>query len=292
MKKVLFSIFAMAALAISANAQSIIDAEEGRNPNDFYQQGIVVGKRAMPYATLRESDVVWKMAIWRQIDLNENFNQFFYYPIEQGKNEQGRINLVNLIMTAAANGDFDVYEDDDMKVPQEWGKALANLQGKQLKDRYGEEDEFGDQEVFHDTIPVEFDPATARLIKLKEYWYVDKQDTRQKVRITGLSFRFSKELLRSGVSEEVNEWTFWVPMDDMRVRQVLVNANAYDANNDVAERSYDDIFIQRYFDSYVTRESNVYNRQISDYLTGEDAIYESQLIEDKIFDIENDMWEY
>ena len=81
-------------------------------------------------------------------------------------------------------------------------------------------------------------------------------------------------------------------MDDMRVRQVLVNANAYDLNNDVAERSYDDIFIQRYFDSYVTRESNVYNREITDYLTGEDAIYESQLIEDKIFDIENDMWEY
>ncbi len=292
MKKVLFSILAVAAFAIGTNAQSIIDAEEGRNPNDFYQQGIVVGKRAMPYPTLRESDIVWKMAIWRQIDLNENFNQFFYYPIEQGKNEQGRINLVNLIMTSAANGDFDVYEDDDMKVPQEWSKALTNLQGKQLKVRYGEEDEFGDQEVFNDTIPVDFDPATARLIKLKEYWYVDKQDTRQKVRITGMSFRFTKELLRSGVSEEVNEWTFWVPMDDLRVRQVLVNANAYDANNDVAERSYDDIFIQRYFDSYITRESNVYNRQISDYLTGEDAIYESQLIEDKIFDIENDMWEY
>lgn len=292
MKKVLFSILAVAAFAIGTNAQSIIDAEEGRNPNDFYQQGIVVGKRAMPYPTLRESDIVWKMAIWRQIDLNENFNQFFYYPIEQGKNEQGRINLVNLIMTSAANGDFDVYEDDDMKVPQEWSKALTNLQGKQLKVRYGEEDEFGDQEVFNDTIPVDFDPATARLVKLKEYWYVDKQDTRQKVRITGMSFRFTKELLRSGVSEEVNEWTFWVPMDDMRVRQVLVNANAYDANNDVAERSYDDIFIQRYFDSYITRESNVYNRQISDYLTGEDAIYESQLIEDKIFDIENDMWEY
>ena len=81
-------------------------------------------------------------------------------------------------------------------------------------------------------------------------------------------------------------------MDDMRVRQVLVNANAYDEHNDVAERSYDDIFIQRYFDSYITRESNKYNREITQYLTGEDAIFESQMIEDKIFDIENDMWEY
>ena len=292
MKKVLLSIFAMTAVVLGANAQSIIDAEDGRNPNDFYQKGIVVGKKAMPYAPVRESDVVWEMVAWRQIDLNESFNQFFYYPVEQGKNDQGRINLVNLIMTAAANGDFDVNEDDDMQVPQEWSKAVANLQGRQLKVRYGEEDEFGDQEVFNDTIPEDFDPAGVRLIKLKEYWYIDKQDTRQKVRITGLAFRFSKNILRSGESEEVNEWSFWIPMDDMRVRQVLVNANAYDENNDVAERSYDDIFIQRYFDSYVTRESNRHNREITQYLTGEDAILESERIEDKIFDIENDMWEY
>jgi hypothetical protein len=81
-------------------------------------------------------------------------------------------------------------------------------------------------------------------------------------------------------------------MDYMEVRNVLVNANAYDENNDVVERSYDDIFIQRYFDSYIIRESNVYNRSISQYLVGEDAIIESQKIEDKIFDIESDMWEY
>ncbi len=292
MKKFLLSLIALATFAISVNAQTVVDAEEGRNPNDFYQTGIVVGKRAIPYPFLRESDVVWKMAVWRQIDLNENFNQFLYYPIEQGKNEQGRINIVNLLKNAAENGEFDIYEDDDMKVPLEWSKALVNLQGRQLKVRYGEEDEFGEQESFNDTIAVDFDPAGARMLKLKEYWYIDKQDTRQKVRITGLAFHFTKEMLRSGVSEEVGDWSFWVPMDDMRVRQVLVNANAYDENNDVAERSYDDIFIQRYFDSYVVRESNVYNREISKYLTGEDAIYESQRIEDKIFDMENDMWEY
>ena len=292
MKKVLLSILAIAAFAITGNAQNIIDAEEGQNPNDFYQKGLVVGKRAMPYPALRESDVIWEMVVWRRIDFNEHFNQFFYFPIDQEKNTQGRINLVNLIMNAASNGEIDVYEDDDMKVPQEWEKALAFLQGKQLKVSYGEEDEFGDIEETMDTIPEEFDPATVKLAQLKEKWYIDKQDTRQKVRIVGLSFQFTKNIIRGGKPEETTDWTFWVPMNDMRVRQVLVNANAYDENNDVAERSYDDIFIQRYFDSYITRESNVMNRSISDYLTGEDAILESQNIEEKIFNIESDMWEY
>ena len=66
----------------------------------------------------------------------------------------------------------------------------------------------------------------------------------------------------------------------------------YDMYNNNAERSYDEVFISRYFDSFVTRETNVYNREIHDYLTGEDALLEAQTIEDRIFDIESDMWEY
>ena len=292
MKKVLLSILAMVAFAMTANAQSVIDADNGRNPNDFYQKGIVVGKRAMPYPFLRESDVVWRTTIWRKIDFNEHFNQFFYFPTDQEKDNQGRINLVNLIFNAVNNGSFEIYEDDDMKVPQDLETAMRQTQSQSPREREVGEDEWGDPIIQIDTLREPLNPATVKIAQLKEFWYIDKQDTRQKVRITGMSFQYTKNLLRAGVEETVPDWTFWVPMDFMTVRQVLVNANAYDENNDVAERSYDDVFVQRYFDSYVVRESNVHNREISSYLTGVDAIFESQMIEEKIFDIESDMWEY
>ena len=294
MKKGLFVILAIATTVISVNAQNIIDAEDGHNPNDFYQQGLVVGKKAMPYPYLRESDVVWKTTIWRAIDMNETFNQYMYFPQDNERNTQGRINLVNLIVTTAANGDFDVYEDDDMKIPQEWDKARANLAGQQvIRVDTGEEDEDGNPIYVDSTAPGEPDFESFKKVMLKEYWYIDKQDTRQKVRIVGLCFIFDKMTYQAGTEVPLSgQKSFWVPMNEMNVRQVLVNANAYEASNDVAERSYDDIFIQRYFDSYITRESNVYNRSIDDYLTGEDAILRSQDIENKIFDIESDMWEY
>lgn len=294
MKKGLFIILAIAATVISVNAQNIIDAEDGHNPNDFYQQGLVVGKKAMPYPYLRESDVVWKTTIWRAIDMNEAFNQFMYFPQDNERNTQGRINLVNLIVTTAENGDFDVYEDDDMKVPQEWSKARANLAGQQVvRIDTGEEDEDGNPTYIDSTAPGEPEFESFKKVMLKEYWYIDKQDTRQKVRIVGLCFIFDKMTFQAGTEVPLTgQKSFWVPMNEMNVRQVLVNANAFEASNDVAERSYDDIFIQRYFDSYITRESNVYNRAIDQYLTGEDAILESQAIENKIFDIESDMWEY
>jgi len=85
---------------------------------------------------------------------------------------------------------------------------------------------------------------------------------------------------------------FWIPMNDMRVRNALVRMPAYDENNSRITRSYDDIFIERFFDSYVDRVSNRMNRTIASYLTGTDAILESQRIEEEIFNIESDMWEY
>ena len=297
MKKVLFGVLATM-IAFTVTAQSIIDAEDGSNPNDFYQRGIVVGKKAMPYPFLRESDVVWKTTIWRSIDMNESFNQYLYFPIETEEegNTQNRISIINLIVKAASNGDIDIYEDDDMKVVTEWEKAYFNLAGAPepklvpRTDSDGNVIEDEDGEAYMDTVYTtpSFDVQSAKKLNLKEFWYIDKQDTRQKVRIVGLSFNFQKEMKGNAITAT----SFWIPMNDMKVRQVLVNANAFEENNDVAERSYDDIFIQRYFDSYVTRESNKFNRKVTDYLTGQDAILEAQAIEERIFDIESDMWEY
>ena len=298
MKKVLLSILAMVAFAMASNAQSVIDADDGRNPNDFYQHGIVVGKRAMPYPSVRENDVIWESVIWREIDYNEKFNQFFYFPKNAEQSTQGRISLVNLIMRGVRNGEIPVYEDDDMEKELDLNDAIIQLAGapytveEEIVDEYGnpvyddETDEIKKRSVVKTR---SFDSTSAVKIKLKEKWYIDKQDTRQKVRIVGLSFYYQKE---NAAGERNYTWSWWIPMDDMRVRQVFVNANAYDENNDVVERSYDDIFIQRYFDSYIIRESNVYNRSIAEYVADLDAVIESQRIEEKIFDIESDMWEY
>ena len=81
-------------------------------------------------------------------------------------------------------------------------------------------------------------------------------------------------------------------MNHMNVRKIFARFNAYDIYSNSAERSYDEVFISRYFDSFVTRVTNTHNRAIHDYLTGEDSQLEAESIEERIFDIESDMWEY
>lgn len=292
------SVFILGLLTIAmsgfvAQGQTIIDADEETNFNHFYEKSLTKGKQAIPYAYLRESDVVWETAIWRTIDFREKFNQFFYFPTDTEKGTQGRISLINAVMAALKNGDIEAFETDDMKVPKDWEKIDKEFNKENTK-AIVEYDEWGEESGSHDTIiREEFDPSKVFKVNLKEYWYIDKQDTRQKVRIVSMEFIYFYCKEREGGDKDCNDIDmFWIPMNDMRVRNILVKANAYDENNTNAYRTYDDVFIDRYFDSYVIRESNRFNRQITDYVTGTDAIVESQTIEDKVFNIESDMWEY
>ena len=297
MKKVLFclSIFLFVFGLYSAKAQSIIDADEDHNFNDFYKKDQVVGREAMPYAYLREADVVWEHLVWRTIDFREKFNQFFYFPTDPSKDTQGRKNLCNVLMEAWERGDIEGYETDDMFSSQvvDYQSQIARLTKADTITIY-DYDEYGDETASHQQPVIEeFKPGNVYSLWMKEAWYIDKQDTRQKVRILSFALVYNYCTERQDEDRECGPVTIcWFPMNDMRVRNVLVKALAYDERNSHAERSYDDIFIDRYFDSFCTRESNVMNRPISDYLTGTDAILESQRIEDEIWDIESDMWEY
>lgn len=56
--------------------------------------------------------------------------------------------------------------------------------------------------------------------------------------------------------------------------------------------SYDDIFLQRIFSSYIYKQENVYNRTIAGYTAGLEALLESEKIKQEIFDYEQFLWEY
>jgi hypothetical protein len=46
------------------------------------------------------------------------------------------------------------------------------------------------------------------------------------------------------------------------------------------------------FQSYIYKESNVYDRNIQEYATGIDMLLESAKIKDKMFEFEHDLWTY
>ena len=45
------------------------------------------------------------------------------------------------------------------------------------------------------------------------------------------------------------------------------------------------------FDSYVSKESNIYDRSIVEYKTGADRLYEAEIILNELSNFEQDLWE-
>ena len=188
------------------------------------------------------------------------------------------------VWDALERGEIVAYdpEDDEFKRPPLDFEALKAKYFRTDTSGYTDEDEDGNEIWVETFVERKLESEDVHQILLKEYWYINKQDTRQNVRIVGLAFVYNECRDRDGEMECNPITLFWIPMNDMRVRNVLVKHDAYDEFNQASPRSYDDIFIQRYFESFITRETNDYNRSISDYLTGEDALIESENIEERI----------
>lgn len=248
-------------------------------------------REAVPFPFQRENDVVWEQMLWRTIDLREKFNHYFYFPIER-RGLEGRRNFAYVIWDAVVAGDIPIYEDDELKIP---------LDNAAFVERFTRADtiilEIVDDEENYEyktvLVPKEFNSEEILQIRLKESWYIDKQVTEQNVRI--LSLCLTKELYKDhdgdidyiGTAE-----LFWIPMLSPQVRRLMVRNEATWQQNIANQPSWDYIFINRMFNSYVTRISNRFNRSVLDYLTGTEAIWESERIESEILDISQDMWEY
>lgn len=276
-------------LFLSPSVFSQVVDEPEDNSDGFYEKEselIENGKKAFEFPYVREADVVWAHRVWRVIDFKEKINQVFYYPTAP---DQGRKNLFTILDEALTEGRIRGFETDMFEKEVNWEEMKASLGGTEIMERY-DTDIDGNEIIIYDTITISLKPEDITMMRIKEDWFIDKNRSVEDVRIIGfaLIYMLQKE---EGVPP-VPQPLAWIRYNDPEVRELLANSEVYNMDNDRARRSYDDIFRKRIFSSYVIRESNDFNRPIESYASGIDAIMESQRIEDYLFEMEEDMWEY
>lgn len=273
-------IFLLGETSIETKAQ-IIDGAYKRN--DIYK------RKPTPLPYVREADVMWSKMVWRIIDLREKMNQTLYFPT---KEVQGRRNLVNLFVEGIKDGKltaYDAKEDDEFKVPMTFDqvKEAFGATTRTMKVR-----DIDTGEMIDKPVTGEVRSEEVKQFMIKEEWYFDKQTSTLNVRVIGICP--IKEYFRD---EDVNQETvvrrqlFWIYYPE--ARELMAANEVFNPLNTARNSSYDDIFLKRRFNSYIVKESNIYdNRNISQYLVGKDAMIESKRIESEIFDYEQNLWEY
>ncbi len=276
-------------LFLSPSVFSQVVDEPEYNSDGFYEKEselIENGKKAFEFPYVREADVVWAHRVWRVIDFKEKINQVFYYPIAP---DQGRKNLFTILDEALTSGQIRGFDGDMFENVVNWEELKASLAGSEIIERY-DTDIDGNEIITYDTIMTSLKPEDVTMLRIKEDWFIDKNRSVEDVRIIGFALIYMQQ--KEEGTPPVQMPLAWIRYNDPEVRELLANAEVYNMDNDRARRSYDDIFRKRIFSSYVIRESNDFNRRIEDYARGIDAIMESQRIEDYLFEMEEDMWEY
>jgi gliding motility associated protien GldN len=245
-----------------------------------YQKVVTKEKEVIPYDFIREADVFWSKRIWRVIDVREKMNLPFKYPQQP---------LIEIIHTAAKNGELTVYDptviDADqfkMVYPVDKVKGIGNKVDTvfQINPVTLEEE----QKVIVNELS--WDKITR--YRIKEDWLFNENTSTMVCRILGLS-PYVEDYDANG-NYRGDMAMYWVYFPDLR--PILAKYEVFNPKNDAVRLSWEDLFEARMFQSYIYKESNVYDRNIQEYATGIDMLLESAKIKDKMFEFEHDLWTY
>ncbi|NOQ74280.1 MAG: gliding motility protein GldN [Crocinitomix sp.] len=124
--------------------------------------------------------------------------------------------------------------------------------------------------------------------RIKEDWFFDKERSVMDRRIIGIA----PVIYGKDQNGNINgfEELFWLYFPECRY--VFQNFFVQNRQNDSQRMSFDDLFWKRMFQSYIIKESNLYDREIDSYKAGVDALLESEKIKEKIFNFEHDLWSF
>jgi len=261
---------------------------------EVYDKIHIPNKKPIPYPNTREADVMWSKVVWRTIDLREKINLPLYYPLQSIGN---RLNLVNLLLWGIDYEGLKVYDpyDENNEFKMETTKEQVDKRLGVKVDTTQVEDPNNPGQMITKMREIKREDVIGdvKQILVKEKWFFDKNYSTLQVRILGLCpVAVSPRIVNN---QPTGDFTykplFWVYYPD--ARNLLSSHEIFNQNNDAQSISFDDLFMQRRFNSYIYKESNVYNnRLISSYARGVDAMYESERIKNFIFDFEHDLWEY
>lgn len=241
----------------------------------------------LPY--LREADVMWSKTVWEVIDLTQKINLPLRYP--RPNDTKDRKSLIETLMESVKEGTLTAYSTVDDEFTLQMTTEQFNKIGGAGLDTIQIINPDPPYDSHDSAVVKEFNRDKVIAYRLKEVWFFDKQRSVMECRIVGIAPLIFDEDEYGNIREGgTKKPIFWVYFPE--ARKILANTECFNRFNDSERRTFDDIFQKRMFNSYIVKESNVYNRRIEDYKTGIDALLEANRIKDDIVNMEHDMWEY
>ena len=262
--------------------------------------------KPMDLAYIRWDDILYSKLVWSVIDLREKMNHPLYFPTEPRGNWKSLMQAIIDATTDSSEANpnpLRVYSDEYLTTPYAMEGIQNNMgqtSSEQIIDDWGNFTgevkqifiPWGSREVFH--------------YHLKDQYVIDKSRSIMEPRLIAVAPMFWFEPVNPAQTYEEESYDDDMPAVPLRrwrrfgwlyfkeMRPTLAVTDVFNTHNTAQRRTYDDIFMQRHFSSYIKAEENVHNnREIRDYVVnGMDQRLEADKMKDKIRYMEHDMWEF
>jgi gliding motility associated protien GldN len=245
----------------------------------------------IPWQHIRETDILWKKRVWREINTLEKQNIGFRYS---GDEHSGGGMFIEILIDAIKKGKIVAYGtfDDRFTTVLTKEQIMEQVAGK--VDTETVVDPITGDEI-QKTRVTDFKPETITKYRIKEDWIFDRNQGQMVVRIVGLApvqDKYGDDGIYRG-----SQAMFWLYYPD--IRGLLANYEVFNPTNDMFRTTWDEFFESRMFASKITKVSNPFGtivgangESFQDHLNPMESLYESQRTSQEIFNKEHDMWVY
>jgi gliding motility associated protien GldN len=258
-----------------------------RNDNAI-ERNLVKDRIPLAYKNIREDDAVYKQRVWIEVDTREKMNlPFRYSAVEDNGNQRFISVLINAIKSGVTA--FDADMDDRFTTP---------LTMQQAMDKFGAKMDTNAQYDLNGNIAKyvvarrEVNPDSIYKYRIKEEIVFDKESSILYTRILGIA-PLMPVTLSDGTSTGQMRALFWLYYPDLR--PIFAKYEVYNPKNLAARMTWEELFENRMFSYYIIKSSadNPYDRSFKDYI--KDPLFrllEGEKVKEKIFNYEQDLWQY
>jgi hypothetical protein len=257
---------------------------------------------------IHESNVMYKLTLWRRLDLNEKVNQ----PLFSKGNE-----ITKHLIDGVKAGVLEPFDNDSLtkKITlEEFNARLykkfegGGLTKEEIEAGFGEEEEDdgwgGGGESSNSqasastetpkakiaTDGYEMDASEFYIIEVKEDWIFDKQRSRQYADIQSITVKIPAEASSAGIEQVLASFKYKELESYFRLNP---NCIWYNAANTAQHKNLADAFELRLFHGRIIKKSNALNRYLDQvYKNPKEALLKSQQLEYELMEFENNLWEY
>ena len=252
----------------------------------------------LDYEYLRADDALYTQRVWREIDLREKINLPFRYQAEDDNGDQRFVSiLVRAVREQLKQGNAIAFSADDDRFTTFLDSSAFEraLGGSDKCDTFAVYDLNDPNKIVAWKVDCKkLNPDEIVKIRIKEEWVFDREASRMFVRILGIA-PLKTVTSSDGSGRELGvSPLFWIYYPD--IRSVLATYEVYNPKNmGMSRMTWEELLEARMFSSYIIKSTldNPMNKYIRSVI--DDPILrllEGETIKDKIFNYEQNLWQY